>query len=655
MGKIWIAGQSFNCGARVVSWKDDPNWDATAEYCLSERRKDCGDGWRTPYGEKAKNTGRHRYWFRPRLGRTKTPPLAAAQAMIRQFVVHFDGCKDAKMCFKVLHDERGLSCHFLIDNDGTVYQTLDMALMGFHAAGFNPISVGVEFACRGDAKRWPGYYERYGMSREATTCRIHNHTYLAYKFTDEQLYAFKHLVTGLRHALPNVPLEYPQASPGRQAWTAIANPMAYSGYIGHYHQTKRKWDPGPFDFKKFIEGVRGRMCFPLFVGGGGGDKLDRCPVIPEKQEDLEEQTKQLYRLNEVKGSGGYFPVGPYGKDRLWHGGVHLRAKRGADVFASFPGRLIAARMGGKSAVGSTNFVLLRHDMTIGDASVRFFSLYFHLQDESKRDEDKRAKWTTTDSWQSHVQQSASKRKQTAHLDIPIEGGEVIGHVGMAGPDDLRTAQVHLEFFSHEEFMHAKIDSDPRWKVIDGTPGGRFSSNAEINKEIDSNADDQFSATELSDFYKSNPQRNLLRYYAVLHVSEWAPKPDWTESLRRSKEYANLSKEQLEELVEEQITPTLWWTKALARHALLPRDGVVYHYNPITFLHVVNQKILENMSAKDDGIGAFDVAEASETPDGVTDDFGDTSGDSFFSKSDLGDQTTVEDWPLERLVEGFVDE
>ena len=33
------------------------------------------------------------------------------------------------MASSVLQNERGLSCHFLLDNDGTIYQTLDLALM----------------------------------------------------------------------------------------------------------------------------------------------------------------------------------------------------------------------------------------------------------------------------------------------------------------------------------------------------------------------------------------------------------------------------------------------------------------------------------------------------------------------------------------------
>ena len=92
------------------------------------------------------------------------PPLDAVKAVIKQFVIHHDGCTSADMCFTVLQNERGLSCHFLIDNDGTIYQTIDLALMAYHAAEWNTASIGVEFCNRGDAKKEPNYYSsgRFG-------------------------------------------------------------------------------------------------------------------------------------------------------------------------------------------------------------------------------------------------------------------------------------------------------------------------------------------------------------------------------------------------------------------------------------------------------------------------------------------------------------
>jgi N-acetylmuramoyl-L-alanine amidase. len=40
-------------------------------------------------------------------------------------VLHFDGCRSSRQCYDVLV-ERGLSAHLMIDQDGTIYQALDL-------------------------------------------------------------------------------------------------------------------------------------------------------------------------------------------------------------------------------------------------------------------------------------------------------------------------------------------------------------------------------------------------------------------------------------------------------------------------------------------------------------------------------------------------
>ena len=43
------------------------------------------------------------------------------------FVNHWDVCLSSTSCHRVLNN-RGISVHFLIDNDGTIYQTLDITV-----------------------------------------------------------------------------------------------------------------------------------------------------------------------------------------------------------------------------------------------------------------------------------------------------------------------------------------------------------------------------------------------------------------------------------------------------------------------------------------------------------------------------------------------
>ena len=64
---------------------------------------------------------------------------------------------------------------------------------------------------------------------------------------------------GLR-LLPNLPAEFPQSGAGVQSWDTLppSASFSFSGYIGHYHLTNQKWDPGPFDFKDFCRKLRGQ-------------------------------------------------------------------------------------------------------------------------------------------------------------------------------------------------------------------------------------------------------------------------------------------------------------------------------------------------------------------------------------------------------------
>jgi N-acetyl-anhydromuramyl-L-alanine amidase AmpD len=643
MGKIYIAGVGFEVDARVVRWDEGPRFDGHAPRCINPSRP-CPGGGVNPFSAYLGRARVARIAKRPALRRLgDSPTLRAAQAVIRQFVVHHDGCPSAASCYNVLHNERGLSCHFLLDNDGTIYQTVDLAYMAFHAAGFNASSVGIELCNRGDAKRWPDFYRRKGQKRDVTTCRIHGHTYLAFDYTLVQYEAMRALVRGLVRALPNLPAEYPQESPGYQSWGVLPGLHGYAGLLGHYHTTRRKWDPGPFDFKRFCESIRGRMSFPLVVRG---DK----PDVPKDTDDLRDASSELFRRNEVEGEAGFFPIAPTGDNRLWHGGVHLPGPANAPVYAPFPGRVMAVRMGTATAVGSANLVLMRHDMSIGPTPIRFFSLYFHLADERGRELEKGApRWMASPAWR----RGGAASGGTILLDEPVEAGDTIGRVGMGGPDSLRRAQIHFEVFASDEIL-GKVQPGI-FQVVDGTSGGRFLTDRQILDSIDRDPrDGKISRREVLDFFHTSADRNLARFYATLHVSEWTANPSWVDALALSTDFEGMNKEEIEELVAEQIEPTLWWTDEVAQHARLPRDGVVYHYNPIAFVEFINQKLMEANVLADVGAGAFSAAEAREKPDDVLGDIDDVAGDSFVDPSELVEEDFGHDLGLAELADGFDD-
>ncbi len=648
-GNIIIAGQRFHVDAPVVNYLEPPFWDATKEFCIptqTEGQPPCKGA--VPYGNLPVPYTK-RYSTRPALrsyaSAGRPPPLDAVKAVIKQFVVHHDGCNSADMCFNVLQNERGLSVHFLLDNDGTIFQTIDLALMAYHAADWNIASIGIEMCNRGDVLLDVHHYDggKFGPKRKEKPCKINGHTIRAWDYTDQQYESFTKLARALTRLLPNLPAEFPQASPGVQAWNTLPRSasFAFSGYIGHYHLTEQKWDPGPFDFKEFCRKLRGAYCFPVFAKDGPSQQNPQ-PVVPQQIDDLKAATKELYQANETRADGGFFPVGPWGESRLWHGGVHLAAKDKDPVFAPFPGRLVAARMGKSSAVGSANFALLRHDMSLGKSKVQFYSLFMHLADELL--EAKPVDWMTKQGWK-----DAGKPGQVVLLDEPIEAGAQIGRVGRAGPAYLSKPQIHAEIFATSE-LFTDVAGSP-WQVIDGTAGGRFCDSKEVNDVIDSDHDGLLERQELSQFY-SNGGGTQMHYLVTLHVSEWTGDPSWSEALRVPKDFKKWKPADIDQMVADQITPGLWWDSAVAAHCRLPIDGFVYHYHPVSFVSWFNQQLLE--AAVSAGPGkAIDINEAKEaTKQGLKDDLADRDGTSMRSAADIAEDPCNAKLTLEQLVQGF---
>src|ERR1041385_2339075 len=140
-GNLIIGGQTFNVDAPVVNWTEN-HWDATSERCIPTRTdpapacQAASGGKQFPYGPR-RGPYPPRYSTRPHLRSLakseggRYPTYEAVKSAVKQFVIHHDGCSSADMCFNVLHNERGLSCHFLLDNDGTIFQTIDLGLMAY--------------------------------------------------------------------------------------------------------------------------------------------------------------------------------------------------------------------------------------------------------------------------------------------------------------------------------------------------------------------------------------------------------------------------------------------------------------------------------------------------------------------------------------------
>lgn len=559
--EILICGRRFDIENPVVTFEDSGGFNAYLKHRTDDPTKIYAD--LPAKGLEGRDT---RYRERRMLGAERT--VEALRQVVRQVVVHFDGCPDARSCFKVLHDERGLSAHFLVDNDGTIYQTLDLADCAFHAAGVNEVSVGIELQNMADAARFPHAYDKRG-GRSTLSCKIHGEDFLAFDFTEAQYTAMTKLSTALGKVL-RVPFESPRVGGREQAWTVIDDPRSFQGFLGHYNISPEKWDPGPWDFTRMFRRVGSRITFPLTepVRLQDNGELDRRRFNQAGDQYAEDAEK----------APGHFPVGPLGESRLWHGGVHLTGEAGDPIYAPLGGRVVAARSTTSCGAGSCNFVLIRHSLDTGARVWRFFSLYYHLREESPGEHA--PGWLTRRRSTGEVLAEG----RTALIDEPVLAGELIGHMGEAGPVGARSPQIHFAVFAEDD---GAGELEPGYfRVIEGGPG-RLCTAAEIIDMIDrpengKPADGLLSRREVMSFFRSDPERADLRRTVVHHRSEWTP-GDWRAELDAAPDFARLSSGERARLVEEQITPTTWWTPTVAQHAGLPESERVYAYHPIGFL------------------------------------------------------------------------
>ena len=274
---IVVCGRRYPVDAPVRLWSEDPHYNA---YTTRPRfSADGPDGLRYKPGRKPRLpelAGRvaREGWTLPNL-----------REQVDLFVLHYDVAGTSASCFEILHDRRELSVHFLLDVDGTIYQTLDLREQAWHASHANPRSIGIEIANIGAyppgaasaLDSWYGHDrggtvltlpEKLGdggvrtpgfVARPARPGRVrgqvHGVSYEQYDFTPEQYRSLVALTVALREALPGIELSVPRDARGRVRTDALSELEfeRYSGLIGHQHLTERKRDPGPaFDWERFL-------------------------------------------------------------------------------------------------------------------------------------------------------------------------------------------------------------------------------------------------------------------------------------------------------------------------------------------------------------------------------------------------------------------
>ena len=280
---IVAAGANFPIGTPVVLWQDPDGYDAYRREKFFTK-EDVPDG---------------KLRYAPLRGDLPTAIAERAAAygelsledlrqVVHQFVIHFDVAGTSRQCFKILQDMRTLSVHFLLDVDGTIYQTLDLREKAWHATIANDFSVGVEIAHPGaypqpmnaDMRR---FYEKdeygwkakfpawlqYGVRTPGFVARparpeiiegvVQGDRLYQLDFTPQQYEALAHLCAGLNRVFPRIALDAPRDPSGEIRTVALPEDelRAFDGIVGHFHVQKNKNDPGPaFQWERVLRQAR---------------------------------------------------------------------------------------------------------------------------------------------------------------------------------------------------------------------------------------------------------------------------------------------------------------------------------------------------------------------------------------------------------------
>lgn len=322
--EIIVCGKAVHTGTRVITWMDPGGYDA---YRVERRFAPFEESdWKSSSEKVSALRSPNRYSMRKgdltpeeiervRGGGWDLPTL---QKVVDQFVIHFDEAACSKICFKVLHDMRCLSVHFMLDVDGTIYQTLDLKERAWHATSSNTRSVGIEIANIGAHREeaedaFKSFYKKDGKGEatlvfperfyptgiytsnfvghparpEPVAGEIQGKTLQQMDYTPEQYEALTRLVATLCKIFPQLKCDYPRDSTGKLLRHKLPDEELknYQGVLGHYHVQTDKVDPGPAFQWDYVIGNARRMMQPESSDRGVESQLQPVRAVKLQREN----------------------------------------------------------------------------------------------------------------------------------------------------------------------------------------------------------------------------------------------------------------------------------------------------------------------------------------------------------------------------------
>ena len=174
---------------------------------------------------------------------------------IKSFVNHWDVCLNAKSCAKVLAG-RNVSVHFCIDNDGTIIQLHDINDACWHAGNrkVNHSAGGVEIS-NAYYPKYQKWYVKNGFGERP----IMSGALAQNKELDDFLWFYPVQIEALKalwkaiHEGCGVPYNSPE---NEWAYDTYAASGKFSGFMNHFHCSKKKIDCGGLSMKDLCEELK---------------------------------------------------------------------------------------------------------------------------------------------------------------------------------------------------------------------------------------------------------------------------------------------------------------------------------------------------------------------------------------------------------------
>jgi hypothetical protein len=298
--------------------------------------------------------------------------------------------------------------------------------------------------------------------------------------------------------------------------------------------------------------------------------------VPKSRNELLAARRAAFFASEERATG-FFPLAP---GRLWHSGVHLRSRSGASVVAPTRGRLVAARRAERNG-SSTSFVLIRHEVEVEGHVIVFFSLLAHLA-LPEVGPDNRVPWMQALMQPERAAARASLDQGTVTLlDERIETGDLLGYVGHVERGPEIGPELHFEIFTTDKLPS---DLDRGFRHLNAASDGPVARRAGLVALLDKDGDGQIDEAELANAFHGpdGTKRQALRRAVIQHRHEWGDRTTLAEFVGL-RELSAVPEADRRKLYAIAIAPYLFWNDALAEHAGLPKDQIIYSYNPLTFL------------------------------------------------------------------------